>query len=161
MPFYSLIYYSILMNVYTLHVHITFTSFVESKIKKKMLVVVDRHRKQLFPLSDPFHIETGKVETKFAMIDSGCKKIFIQWQDEVPAMNTTLTTHTTDNSEIVTQYKKPSTIKQNWDIFSRRWWSVKDIDTQWRVIGKLWYIPNLTWFNMDNDKFTIIQPMFL
>lgn len=66
------------MNVYTLHVHITFTSFVESKIKKKMLVVVDRHRKQLFPLSDPFHIETGKVETKFAMIDSGCKKIFIQ-----------------------------------------------------------------------------------
>lgn len=69
------------MNVYTLHVHITFTSFVESKIKKKikMLVVVDRHRKQLFPLlSDPFHIKTGKVETKFAMIDSGCKKIFIQ-----------------------------------------------------------------------------------
>lgn len=34
MLFYSLIYYSILMNVYTLHVHITFTSFVESKIKK-------------------------------------------------------------------------------------------------------------------------------
>lgn len=49
------------------------------KYKKiKMLVVVDRHRKQLFPLSDPFHIKTGKVETKFAMIDSGCKKIFIQ-----------------------------------------------------------------------------------
>lgn len=68
------------MNVYTLHVHITFTSFVESKIKKKikMLLVVDRHRKQLFPLSDPFHIKTGKVEAKFAMIDSGCKKIFIQ-----------------------------------------------------------------------------------
>lgn len=43
-----------------------------------MLVVVDRHRKQLFPLSDPFYIKTGKVETKFAMIDSGCKKIFIQ-----------------------------------------------------------------------------------
>lgn len=62
------------MNVYTLHVHT-----VESKIKRiKMLVVVDGHRKQLFPLSDPFHIKTGKVETKFAMIDSGCKKIFIQ-----------------------------------------------------------------------------------
>lgn len=67
------------MNVYTLHVHITFTSFVESKIKRiKMLVVVDGHRKQLFPLSDPFHIKTGKVETKVAMIDSGCKKIFNQ-----------------------------------------------------------------------------------
>lgn len=62
------------MNVYTLHVHT-----VESKIKRiKMLVVVDRHRKQLFPLSDPFHIKTGKVETKVAMIDSGCKKIFNQ-----------------------------------------------------------------------------------
>lgn len=62
------------MNVYTLHVHT-----VESKIKRiKMLVVVDGHRKQLFPLSDPFHIKTGKVETKVAMIDSGCKKIFNQ-----------------------------------------------------------------------------------
>lgn len=49
------------------------------KIKRiKILVVVDGHRKQLFPLSDPFYIKTGKVETKFAMIDSGCKKIFIQ-----------------------------------------------------------------------------------
>lgn len=62
------------MNVYTLHVHT-----VESKIKRiKMLAVVDGHRKQLFPLSDPFHIKTGKVETKVAMIDSGCKKIFNQ-----------------------------------------------------------------------------------
>lgn len=62
------------MNVYTLHVHL-----VENKIKRiKMLVVVDGHRKQLFPLSDPFHIKTGKVETKVAMIDSGCKKIFNQ-----------------------------------------------------------------------------------
>lgn len=62
------------MNVYTLHVHT-----VESKIKRiKMLVVVDGHRKQLFPLSDPFHIKTGKMETKVAMIDSGCKKIFNQ-----------------------------------------------------------------------------------
>lgn len=62
------------MNVYTIHVHT-----VESKIKRiKMLVVVDGHRKQLFPLSDPFHIKTGKVETKVAMIDSGCKKIFNQ-----------------------------------------------------------------------------------